>query len=99
MEVLFVSLDEKTLHIVVKGSVQGVGYRALSKHFADKFGVKGCVKNLSDGSVEIYAQGEISRLDQFVLAVKREKGLAKVECISVDEYKHPKHYKDFEILF
>ena len=93
------SSEQKTLHLIIKGSVQGVGYRALSKHHADRLGVRGCVKNLSDGSVEIYAQGQPDALEAFVLTIKKEKGLARVQHISVDEYHSPKTYQNFEILF
>lgn len=93
------SEKQKTLHIIVKGSVQGVGFRASSKHHADKLGVHGCVKNLSDGSIEIYAQGNEKPLEEFVGLVKESKGLAKVEHILVEEYSSPKNYSNFEIIF
>lgn len=89
----------KTLHIIIKGSVQGVGYRASAKHHADKFEIKGCVKNLSDGSIEIYAQGEAGNLDEFVAVIKAANGCATIDHISVDEYPSQKVYADFEILF
>ena len=40
--------------IIVKGNVQAVGYRALIKQIARNNGIKGSVKNLDDGTVEIY---------------------------------------------
>ena len=40
--------------IIVKGYVQAVGYRALIKQIARNNGIKGSVKNLDDGTVEIY---------------------------------------------
>lgn len=42
--------------IIVKGNVQAVGYRALIKQIARNNGIKGSVKNLDDGTVEIYCE-------------------------------------------
>lgn len=44
-------------HIIVRGRVQGVGYRYATRHAAEKRNITGNVKNLPDGSVEIYATG------------------------------------------
>ena len=56
----------KTLHIFVEGRVQGVYYRASTKQKAIKLQLKGWVRNLSDGRVEIMAQGEQKQLDELV---------------------------------
>lgn len=45
-------------HIIVRGRVQGVGYRYATMHAAEKRKLTGSVKNLPDGSVEIYATGD-----------------------------------------
>ena len=42
--------------IIVKGNVQAVGYRALIKQIARNNGIKGSIKNLDDGTVEIYCE-------------------------------------------
>jgi acylphosphatase len=44
-------------HIYFKGSVQGVGFRYTSQRFAVDLGLKGWVKNLPDGRVELLAEG------------------------------------------
>ena len=41
------------LHAIVKGRVQGVGYRYFVIHVAREIGLKGYVKNLMDGDVEV----------------------------------------------
>ena len=42
---------------VIRGMVQGVGYRYFAQRSAAKHQVKGYVRNLPDGSVEAHAQG------------------------------------------
>ncbi len=45
------------LRVYVSGIVQGVGFRAFTKRVADSYGLSGWVRNLSDGRVEIFVQG------------------------------------------
>jgi len=49
----------------VLGRVQGVGYRYFAERVANQLGIRGSVKNLADGSVEVYAMGPESDLDAF----------------------------------
>jgi acylphosphatase len=45
-------------HVVVSGRVQGVFFRSETKHRADRYDVKGWVRNLPDGRVEAVFEGE-----------------------------------------
>ena len=59
-------LEDKHLYIIlVRGMVQGVGFRWSAAREAWKRGIAGLVKNLSDGSVYIEAEGEREQLDLF----------------------------------
>lgn len=89
----------KTLHIIIKGKVQGVGFRAKVEHFAKKLGVNGSVRNLSDGSVEVYAQGAEEELDKFVDAIQSSSGLIKVDQFIKEECNIQKKYDSFAIVF
>lgn len=53
------------IDLVIKGKVQGVGFRYFTKKKADSLGITGCVKNNLDGSVYVTAQGEASSLESF----------------------------------
>ncbi len=50
------------LHLTVRGRVQGVFYRAFALERARELGLKGWVRNRSDGSVELVAEGEAEAL-------------------------------------
>jgi acylphosphatase len=51
---------------VVRGRVQGVGFRASAAHEARRLGVDGWVRNLPDGSVELEARGTPAAVDALV---------------------------------
>jgi acylphosphatase len=57
---------------LVSGRVQGVGFRAFVAEHAQTIGVTGWVRNLADGSVEVYAVGTPSELD--LLAARLHQG-------------------------
>jgi acylphosphatase len=51
---------------VVTGRVQGVFYRDSCQQMARRFGVRGSVRNLSDGSVEVVAEGPRESVEPFL---------------------------------
>ncbi|MER3403205.1 MAG: acylphosphatase [Armatimonadota bacterium] len=59
----------KRLYAQVHGRVQGVGFRWFVYEHATQLGLTGYVRNLSDGSVEVVAEGEESTLQGFVADV------------------------------
>ena len=61
--------------VVVRGRVQGVGFRLFAVRVAREMGLSGFVRNLPDGlSVEAVAQGESERVRQFVGALREGPG-------------------------
>lgn len=54
----------QSLRIIVNGKVQGVFYRQSTKEMANRYGIKGIVRNLSNGGVEIIATGTEEQLQK-----------------------------------
>lgn len=50
---------------IVRGRVQGVGYRFFAQNWANHIGLRGSVRNLDDGNVEVIAIGTAAQLDEF----------------------------------
>ena len=59
-------LHERRLHAVVRGRVQGVGYRATTIDEARRLGLAGWVRNRRDGTVETLAEGSEAKLRLFL---------------------------------
>lgn len=71
----------QSLRILVRGRVQGVGFRAFVVHAAHLHRVTGWVRNLPDGSVEILAQGVGAG---FLDEVRRGPARARVKSVETD---------------
>ena len=63
------------------GRVQGVGYRAFCADEATLLGVTGYAKNLSDGRVEVVAEGDESSLRQFVERMREGPRWSRLEDV------------------
>jgi acylphosphatase len=87
----------RNLHIHISGKVQGVFFRASTKATADFLGIKGWVKNVPDGRVEIEAEGDDFALAEFLTFCKRGPDDAVVEKVTIDEGQL-KNYRNFELL-
>jgi acylphosphatase len=61
----------RRLHAVVRGSVQGVGFRATTFDQARRLGLAGWVRNRMDGTVEVLAEGAEPKLNLFLAYLRR----------------------------
>tara|TARA_B100000929_G_scaffold52678_1_gene38611 strand:- start:185 stop:454 length:270 start_codon:yes stop_codon:yes gene_type:complete len=75
----------KAIHISIYGQVQGVGFRAWIKEEADKLKVFGWVRNASDGSVELFLQGDESSVNQLLALTWEGPNQAEVDDVLTQE--------------
>lgn len=80
----------------ITGSVHGVFFRAEAKRIADELCIKGWVRNIDDGSVEIHAEGEPDALKQLEEWCSKGTPAARVEKVEVKEADE-EGYKNFEV--
>jgi acylphosphatase len=73
----------RTVHIIVAGRVQGVGYRAWMEQEASARGLSGWVRNRRDGSVEALFSGETMVVDAMTEACRSGPRMALVENVTV----------------
>lgn len=84
------------LHIQVFGRVQGVGFRSWARREASRLGIYGWVRNLSDGSVEILAEGPPDRLDRYCDSLQDGNGYSITEDIKINRVS-PSGYTRFDV--
>ena len=71
----------ETLDLLVRGDVQGVGFRDFVQRRARETGLGGWVRNRPDGAVEVHAVGPRAALERLLAQVSRGPGLARVERV------------------
>jgi acylphosphatase len=75
------SVSTVSKHIVVRGRVQGVGYRAFVENAALQVGVGGWVRNRRDGSVEAVLSGQPEHVELMIAACRKGPFVARVTDI------------------
>lgn len=89
----------KTYHYVVKGRVQGVAFRYYTQRTAYQLGVTGTVKNLYNGDVEVYAQGDEGAVKQFEAFLNHGPISARVDRVVREEFESESAFPGFDIVF
>ena len=89
--------EKVRVHIVVSGRVQGVLYRAGARQKARELGITGWTHNLIDGRVELMAEGEQEKVEQFAEWCRQGPPLAKVENVEIEYEDSKGDLEDFEV--
>ncbi len=88
----------KQVHVVVRGRVQGVFFRASSQREARRLGLTGWVRNRPDGNVELMAEGEEEGLKELIAWANRGPTSARVERVEVRWRSFVGDLPDFRIV-
>ena len=90
-------MTAKAVHATVTGQVQQVGFRQSCRQVARSLGLVGWVRNLTDGNVEVFAQGETESVDSLVTWLWSGPGLAVVTGVESDVVAQDRTLRDFFI--
>jgi acylphosphatase len=85
-------------HIIFTGNVQGVGFRFTAHRIAKLHQIKGYVRNLPDGTVEMLTQGYAEDVDECIEDIK-ESFAGYIRETRIEELPIEPHYADFKITF
>ncbi len=90
-------VERQRLHIHYQGRVQGVGFRWAVREVAEGFDITGWIRNLSDGRVELVAEGERPELEAFQDAVPKA-GLRRFIRTATEDWSNGTgEFRGFEI--
>lgn len=78
----------KTLRVYITGTVQGVLFRKYIEEQANKIGIRGFVRNLNDGRVEVIMEGRDDKVNEMLDILRQGTQHAQVRNVEVEELKH-----------
>lgn len=91
-------MEEKTrVRVLISGLVQGVFFRDSTKKLADKLGLRGWVRNTSQGEVEAVFEGEKKKIEEWLNWAKKGPPLARVEKLEIEWQEAKNEFESFEI--
>lgn len=91
------SEGKNRLHARVLGRVQGVSFRYFVVEQALKFDLVGWVRNLSDGSVEVSAEGTRPNLEQLLTALRTGPPMARVASVEYEWQPYTGEFSGFRV--
>ncbi len=77
-------MENAQAHVIFRGRVQGVNFRAFAARVAGSLGLEGWVKNLPDGSVEAVFEGQKSLVEEAIKRCRTGPSFADVEDTKIE---------------
>lgn len=88
---------KKATRVYIIGNVQGVFFRAFIKENAEKLDVKGFVRNLEDGRLEVFLEGNPDEVNKMIELCKKGPKHAHIRNVEIKEEKF-QGFKNFKVL-
>jgi len=88
---------KKSIRLTITGSVQGIFFRQYIKEQADKNKIRGFVRNLENGKVEVFIEGDPENVDKMVALTKRGPEHAQIRYVE-EKPESFQDFKEFKIL-
>jgi len=90
-------MDQTARHVIFRGRVQGVGFRYTARQIAEHHAVTGFVRNVPDGSVEMFIQGDSAEIDNCIADIQSEFA-GHVRDTQIEPAVFSPRYTDFRIV-
>jgi acylphosphatase len=85
--------------ILISGRVQGVLFRDFTQRWASSLGLKGWVKNVVGGRVEVLVEGEKDKINQMIGKLRQGPQMARVDDVELEWQEYKGEYGDFRITW
>jgi acylphosphatase len=82
---------KKSVRLYISGTVQGVFFRAFIKENAERYNVKGFVRNLEDGRVEVFLEGDTDAVNKMIELCQKGPRHAQIKNVEIK----PERFQDF----
>jgi acylphosphatase len=89
--------EKSRVHVVVRGVVQGVGYRYFAVDEARDRSLAGWVRNLPDGSVEATVEGESGLVEEFIARLRIGPPSSRVTAVQVQRERFAGEFDSFTV--
>lgn len=88
---------KKSVRIYITGTVQGIFFRQFVKENAERNNIRGFVRNLEDGRVEVFIEGDNENVDKMVDLCQKGPKHSKIDNVEIREEKF-QDFKEFKVL-
>lgn len=85
---------KKSVRLYIDGTVQGVFFRAFIKQNAERFNVKGFTRNLSDGRVEVFLEGNVQDVNKMIELCQKGPKHSQIKKVDIK----PERFQGFKVF-
>ena len=88
---------KKSVRLYVNGLVQGVFFRIFVKENAERYNVKGFIRNLEDGRIEVFLEGNVDEVNKMIELCKKGPRHSQIKDIKIKQERF-QSFRTFKIL-
>ncbi len=85
---------KKSVRLYITGTVQGIFFRMFVKENAERYNVKGFVRNLEDGRIEVFAEGNVDDVNKIIELCKKGPKHSQIRNVEIK----PERFQDFRVF-
>lgn len=85
---------KKSVRLYIDGTVQGIFFRMFVKENAERHNVKGFVRNLENGKIEIFLEGDADNVNKMIELCKKGPRHAQIRHVQIK----PESFQDFKVF-
>ena len=85
---------KKSVRLYINGTVQGVFFRMFVKENAERYNVKGFVRNLEDGRIEVFLEGNADDVNKMIELCKKGPKHAQIKNVEIK----PERFQNFKVF-
>jgi acylphosphatase len=85
---------KKSVRLYIDGTVQGVFFRMFIKENAERYNVKGFVRNLEDGRIEVFLEGNVNEVNKMIELCNKGPRHAQIRNVEMK----PERFQGFKVF-